>query len=457
MTSLVPLIKELAKNDSLTFEQLIDKTAQQTGIDINKVKFRIRKCIDKKELFEIEGKMRLNNKNNIGYILNLKGKTAEAFVYELAKNTFLTDWCYLNPKLPNGKEICDLLIVYDDTLIIWQIKDLKLDKDNKYDEWQVKRNLKQILTAKYRLLKSKLPIELENPQRGKEQFDPTKIKKTYLISALLGAGEDYYAFMSEREGNKIHTFTRKFTEIVLKELDTINDFTEYLKAKESILPESRIILNNGEEELLAYYIMNERTFRTIGESPMSLIVDGIWEELQKKPEYIARNEENQISYGGDDIIERAHESNDYKYELIAKELARPNRFQRRILAKTFYDAHVRADKERVNNNFRRIIPTEECTYCFVFLDKSKDRENRKALLQTVCFIARGLYKKVNKVIGIATEMTINPTCSYDYSLLFLPEWTEENQKEMEKIQKETGLFTNTKAMMVHEDEYPNTN
>ena len=61
-----------------------------------------------------------------------KGKNAENILHHLAKNTFLADWCYLNPKLPNKKELCDLLVVYDEIAIIWQIKDLKLNKQGKY-------------------------------------------------------------------------------------------------------------------------------------------------------------------------------------------------------------------------------------------------------------------------------------------------------------------------------------
>jgi len=44
-----------------------------------------------------------------------KGERAEAIIHNLATKTFLTDWCYPNPKKPDGKELCDLLVVFDDT------------------------------------------------------------------------------------------------------------------------------------------------------------------------------------------------------------------------------------------------------------------------------------------------------------------------------------------------------
>jgi len=73
---------------------------------------------------------------------NLKGKNSEKLVHDLALKTFLTDWCYLNPTLPSGKELCDLLVVYDEVALIWQIKDLKLDEEGRYRNREVIRNLK---------------------------------------------------------------------------------------------------------------------------------------------------------------------------------------------------------------------------------------------------------------------------------------------------------------------------
>jgi len=68
----------------------------------------------------------------------LKGAKAESIVHELAEKTFLTDWCYPNPILPNGKELCDLFVVFDNTAIIWQLKDTKLDSDGNYKKSDVR-------------------------------------------------------------------------------------------------------------------------------------------------------------------------------------------------------------------------------------------------------------------------------------------------------------------------------
>jgi len=398
--------------------------------------------------------MHNQSKSSLGYQLHLKGKNAEKYVYELSQRTFFTDWCYPNPKLPNGKEICDLLVVYGDTAIIWQIKNLKLDKNGKYKQSEVKKNIHQLCSAKHRLFKLTIPIELENPRKGKEMFDPKPIKEVFLISALLGKGEDYFSFIEKVKGNVIHTFTREFTEIVLTELDTISDFVEYMREKEKLISKGkRIILMGGEQELLAYYLLNNRSFEKLYEADEIIIQDGLWKTLQKKPEYIAKKKEDEISYIWDDIINRAH-TGGREYEKIARELARPNRFERRVLSKSFFDAHMKAHREKKMNTFRRIHVTDGTTYCFLFMDDPEPRTRRKQLLSAICFVARGLYPNNKKVIGIATEMKIREFCSYDFCLLEIPKWTIEHQKHMEWLRKKIGIFLKTQVKSIHEDEYP---
>ena len=395
----------------------------------------------------------LNNSNQ-GYQLHLKGKKAEDFVSELAEKSFLVDWCYRNPMLSDGKELCDLLVIYEDIAIIWQIKNLKLKDGNKYKKSEVEKNLRQISGARRRLFNLKTPIELVNPRRGKEVFNPKQIKEIYLISALLGEEEDFFSLVEIKKEQIMHVFTREFTEIVLNELDTIKDFIGYLKEKESLIAINKpITVLGGEKELLAFYLMNERSFEKLKELDYTSLAEGFWAELQNRPDYNRKKEANKISYGWDCIINSAHTCGG-EYEKIARELARPNRFERRTLAKAFADARIKAHNERKREIFRRILKTEGTTYCFLFLDESKPTDVRKELLGTICFVARGIFKDNKNVIGIATEMKIQPTCSYDFCILNIPEWTKQKQMEVERIQKETGIFVHPQEIHIYEEEYP---
>ena len=384
----------------------------------------------------------------------LKGKNAEGIVHELAAKTFLVDWCFLNPKLPNGKELCDLLVVFDDIAIIWQVKDLKLDENGTYKKTEVQKNLRQLSGARRQLFDLKAPIELENSRRTKERFDSSTIKKVYLISVLLGEGEDVGTFAEEIAEHTVHVFTKAFTQTVLNELDTISDFTEYLKAKEELLSTKKsLIIQGGEEDLLAIYLMRDRTFDSFNEADLVMTQDGFWKHMQGRPEYKAKKKADEISYGWDSIINRAHQAS-ANYERVARELARLNRFQRRYLSKVFLDAHIRAHNNHTHDLFRRMVQSDGVSYCFLFQDDPEPGEKRREMLTAICWIARGKFQQNKKVLGIATEMKIRPTCSYDFYLLDLPEWTQENQSNMEQLQKVTGIFVNPVVNYVHEDEYP---
>lgn len=392
--------------------------------------------------------------NSYGHKLNLKGKKAEKALYNLAAKTFLSDWCYLRPKVSHGHELCDLLVVYDEIAIIWQLKNLKVKKNGQYSESKVQKNLRQLSGAKRTLFNSKKTIILENPRRGKKSFDPAQINSIFLISAFFGPGVDFFNFGDEYKNHSVHVFTRNFIEIVLGELDTITDFVDYLQRKEELFEKmKRITIIGGEEDLLALYIMNGRNFRKLEKADAILIEGGDWDNLSKSKKYINKKRADKISYCWDNIIDRAHEGGK-EYEVIARELARPNRFHRRFLSKVFFEAQIRADSEKGNNIFRRVLNFEGVTYCFLFLDENAKKEQRLQMLSNLCFIARGKHRKNKTVIGIATEMKLKELCSYDFCLFEKPRWTKKNQEDAEKLQKETGILTRTTRREVTEDEFP---
>jgi hypothetical protein len=387
------------------------------------------------------------------HYFRLKGETAEEFVHSLAKKSFLEDWCYLNPKLPDGKELCDLLIIFEDIAIIWQIKDLKVNEAGEYNNAKVEKNLRQLVGARRTLIEINQKIKLDNCRRGKEEIDTSEINKVFLISALLGEGEGFSAFYEEYRNNNIHTFTRCFSEVILNELDTISDFTKYIEDKENFLSVNRsIVLLGGEEELLAHYLSNDRSFNGMNDANMVLITEGSWNCFIKKPEYKKKNELNKISYCWDGIINRAHEGT-RNYEIVARELARTTRFERRILSEMFIDGWKAAHNAE-EDLFRRITTVKDITYCFLFMDDDEPRERRREMLGAICMVARGIIKENKKVIGIATEKNINPTCAYDFCLLFIPEWNEILEQKKKILQEKMGIFLEPNIKRYHAEEYP---
>jgi hypothetical protein len=386
----------------------------------------------------------------------LKGELGEAFVAKLAMKTFLVDWCFPNPKLPNGKELCDLLVLFEGTAIIWQIKNTKLKNDGKVDLKAVEKNLRQLKGARRQLFGLRTPIEIENARRCPEILDPDLINEVFLISALVGDSPVVLGTPIETGGFPCHVLTREAVEVLLSELDTISDFVDYLREKERVLPSiGSILLEGGEKELLAHYILNGRSLADLEKHSAVYITSGDWDELQQRPEYIAKQKADHVSYGWDSIIDSVHRGAHPEYERVARELAKLSRFDRRYMSQSFYDAHLEAHKvSGPRMSFKRVGSLRGTTFVFLFTDDEITQDERKPILEALCFIARGMYTDNQVVIGIRTEMEFRPECSYDYCLLEIDEWTEKHEAQKRALQEENGLLTKLEESELNASEYP---
>ena len=380
-----------------------------------------------------------------------KGAAAEAVIHNLANKTFLTDWCYPNPKKQNGKELCDLLVVFDDIAIIWQIKDLKVDGLGRYKKSEVSKNLRQLGGARRHLFELKVPLQLENPRCGRELFKPDLIKSVHLISVLMGESEEPFPFVQTVKDKLIHVFTRGFADLALSELDTVSDFCDYLRKKEAIDKSKMVTVMGGEENLLAKYLENLRSFSWMDNYDNILIDDTVWPAFARNPQFLAKKLEDQVSYGWDSVIDRAHDGTSEHYQRLARELARPDRFTRRVISKSFLEAYG----EYVETKppiFRRLSAFGDTTYCFLFMEDGEGpRERRKAMLQLMCFVARGIPPMNKRIIGVATEAANR---SYDYCVRIQPGWSAEDEENKLKVQQATGIFLTPRRTTTGEDEYP---
>ncbi len=417
----------------------------------------------KKKLKQSRARRKKSQKKKLAqsgkHFYHLKGKSAEEVLHLLAQKTFLTDWCYLNPNLPNGNELCDLLVIFDDIAIIWQVKDVKL-KDGHIRDSDFEKNTKQISGAYRQLFELQTEIELLNPRRGKEKFESSKISEIYLISAFLGDSPFSIGTMHEVKGKLVHTFTRDFTQIALNELDTISDFVGYLKSVEQFHIETNVVVvDGGEEELLGYYLKNGRNFEDLVKKQVEVITlgGGIWEDVINLPEYKAKKIADRVSYFWDYLIDIGHTGDNPEYEIIARELARLNRFERRNMATAFMDLRKNADEGNYGLSYRRTIAEVEVTYCFLCNGDSNDdssRETRKKQLSVFCHIARGQHQSNSKVIGIATDQKITGQTAFDFCLIDMPEWNDKEQEIMELNMRDTGILTKPIEHHVHYEEYP---
>jgi len=330
-----------------------------------------------------------------------------------------------------------------------------LNEFGEFNQGELEDNLRQLNGAWRQLFDLKTPIELGNPKRRKEKFDPSIITEIYLISVLFGKPPNYLVFAESIKTYQVHVFSQRFTEIVLNELDTVTDFVHYLGEKQNLLTQDRNIhVIGGEEELLVIYLQDGRSFGELLEYDDIHTTGGIWQQHTAKPEYLAKKRADEISYLVDHLIEIIHDGEVKEYEIVARELARLNRYKRRLLANALYEGRIKA-LNGTGSLLRRLVPLDGVTICLLYQDKTdntgKGRQNR---LSMMCFVARGLHRANEKVIGIATDKTLSDVDSYDFCLVNIADWTDEMQRWMERIQEETGMFKNFERTHTSEDEYP---
>src|SRR5690606_13479927 len=105
----------------------------------------------------------------------------------------------------------------------------------------------------------------------------------------------------------VHVLDEASLDLVMRELDTIDDFVRYLAAKETFVRSRQLVSAAGEEELLAYYL--QRTDETgrhgfiFDGNPTHVIIDELWQDLIRRPEYRAKKKADEISYVWDKMIE----------------------------------------------------------------------------------------------------------------------------------------------------------
>ena len=149
--------------------------------------------------------------------------------------------------------------------IIWQIKDLKVDEAGKYKKAEVEKNLRQLSGARRAMFDLRVPIQLKNPRRGKELFNPDQIKTVHHISVLMGESDEPFPFFQIVKDKLIHVFTREFADLALSELDTVSDFCDYLRKKEAIDQNKRVVVAGGEENSLGKILGKSARFLMDGQ------------------------------------------------------------------------------------------------------------------------------------------------------------------------------------------------
>ena len=155
---------------------------------------------------------------------------SEEYVFNIARRSFLSLWSYANPQQETkGKELCDVLTMFDDNVAIFSVKDvtLKSKAEKDVERWKrraIEKSVKQIYGAE-RWIRSATHIIRSDGVNGLPLPQTSDIKIHRLSISL---GSEGKALILSRDYGKgfVHIFDEDSFQIILTEIGE--------KAKESI-------------------------------------------------------------------------------------------------------------------------------------------------------------------------------------------------------------------------------
>jgi hypothetical protein len=447
---------------------------------------------------------------------------AERYLARLCKRSFLSMWSYpvvfrdqgrKNDK-GDGKELCDLLVVFENHVFIFSDKDCEFGKTGNLElDWSrwyrkaVLESSKQVFAAERWIREfpqklfldrqCKIPFPIKLPSSDYAIFHRIIVAHNGSIHCqeLMG-GSGSFMLDTALEGEAhlrrpftigqinsakgyVHVFDDTTLNIVMRTLDTITDFTSYIKKKEQFLLRYKCVVVPGEEELLTYYLKNrnnvgEHDFIINGNYDVISLPEGLWARFINSPERLAQVEADQISYAWDELIEKFafHAMTGTQYftsshplrdqEMMFRFMAREPRTRRRILAKSLRDVLERSMTSRSMWEARVLAPASIDEPCYVFVcvkrpaTESDDdyRNKRMQLLSDYCHVAKIKWPSAKHIVGIATESGQEKRRSEDLMYLDVSEWNSESQAQAVEIQERMGILKETKSCKSREYEYP---
>lgn len=456
--------------------------------------------------------------------------TAERFVAQLCQHSFLSLWNFSNPytddgKIPGnptsvGKELCDQLVVFGNHVLILSDKDCTYTAHEnpnvnwaRYFKKAVFKSAAQMWRAEKWLREFRERL-FEDPacrQPLRAVLPPVTQMKVHRIlvvhgvadachKALGGSGSlaiDNQIVGEQHDDFHKHTvqpftighispdkgFIHVIDEIALNELmrglDTISDFVQYLEAKEQFLSSGeRHIHADGEEEMLAYYLQHlnsagEHCFPRQGKGEVFFEV-GDWAEFIHSDEWARREKANEISYAWDNMIEyitehfeqdTMHFSTDKSFESNEKALrlmAQESRLSRRKLAESFFEI---LDATPIGQYRVRMLYSKQTPGVGFFMlivprnqtdDYAKYRQDRFAMLENYCRVAKLMcFGKLTHIAGIATDgRTTSKGNSIDLLYYEATQWDPGERERAVYIQQVTGMLTNAHTWEAEATEYP---
>ena len=453
---------------------------------------------------------------NIKFERGRSVNNTEKDLSDLCDFAFLKLWSFPNPYKEPGKELCDILVIFDNNIIIFSVKDIKYNEEKGMAGWKrwkrkaIDESIEQINGAEKWL--RKYPNKIFTDSTCKQSI-PIKIKndmKMYRILVAHGVSEyikkipgntsgslgikysddknlDEIPYFIELPKSPIyHIFDSSNLEIVLKELDTITDFINYLKEKEKAIKNSKIVSYTSEEDVLGQY-MRTIEYETgkhyiLKDTNYNKIVNfenNIWNIFSNSIEYKEKKYLDKTSYLWDEYLKQLCEFalngelrgniDVFQDDSPIKEMAKESRFHRRILSDGIIQA-VNYFPEIADEYTRhvRFIMSEDNKSAYVFLqikyNEQEDYEKivrlkRRQMMNIACGTLKNKHSFLKKIIGIAINSPKHHIyADQDYILLDCKKWTREDRSYYYNLNKDFNFWKQKNELKVMNSfEYPVAN
>lgn len=442
---------------------------------------------------------------------------AERYLQRLCSSSFLSLWSY--PSVfrdqgdGNGKEVCDLLVVFGDDVLIFADKQCAFSRSaNLQLDWSrwfkraVLGNVRQLFGAErwIRDFPNRLFLDPACKQRFPVQIPARESARFHRIVVAHGvkercreelgsgsglliipgiAGDEHYKDSGkgirpfavgtiDSSSRVVHVLDDQALETTMRTLDTVSDFVTYLRRKEEFIASGALASAASEQELLAYYLLNvndhhEHYFEVPPRTSLTLI-EGLWDQLCADPRWRAEIERNRVSYFWDEVIERfsVHVLAGTEYftsgfegaETVLHFMAREGRARRRYLSLSLGD--FLKQTKHTTYAARVVLPQNAERLYYVFVHASRPdgvtegeyRIARLNMLKAYCAVTKFMNQDAQYVVGIATCADSRQDCSEDAIALDCREWSEEQNAEAKRFQSEIGLLTQTRQTRMAEEE-----
>ena len=438
---------------------------------------------------------------------------SEAYLAGLCRNAFLHLWSYPNLYRDqskkgagsDGKELCDLLVVFGDDILIFSDKHCAIKRDKAIEiAWRrwyqaaISKSAAQIAGAERWLLT--YPDRVFLDRQCTKPFPlrfPTK-PNVHRIVTCRGAAElareafggpgslivtneamedgatQPFMLGSVADGKLYHIFDEIAIDAVLGTLDTASDFCRYLRRREAFCAKYGVFAA-GEEELLGYYmwhtgddghdfvIKEDVTHVSLGE--------GFWNDWLTSPQKAAYVRANEPSYFWDHLIEKfsfhmmngtnlfATPGGVRETELAVRWMAREPRVRRRLLARDILGMLATTKPGQVRRRlFQPMLPGDP-HWVFLVVPRPRFgtyegyREVRHHMLLQHCAVAKHLHPEAQDVVGLAVEATPDGTTE-DVAYLNARDWTPDLADEAKATYDEHRYFAAANRSHRSEHEFP---